>query len=198
VSTGAATVQQAILDHLAGPLGTWEPVGPPGAGGWQAGTVRGGRSDVVDLHSVRVVKQRRLPGRCVVYATYAVVRSLHPLGPHDARAVLEAWPGADGGGWIARDVSSGGGDEPHRTRPWVNLGAGGWPDRFSAGGTVHGAGHAIARVRLHFANGIVLDDDVQDGVVLFATDSPVQTPATAVLIDSAGAEVRAHEAIPGV
>jgi hypothetical protein len=197
VSTGADSAEQAILDHLARPLGTWEPVGPPGAGGWQAGTVHGGRSDVVDLDSVRLVKQRRLPGRCVVYATYTVVRSLHPLGPDDARAVLEAWPGADGGGWIARDVSSGGGGEPRRTVATVNLGAGGWPDRFSAGGTVHGADHEIARVRLRFANGAVLDDDVQDGVVLFATDSPVQTPVRAVLLDSGGAEVRAHEVIPG-
>jgi hypothetical protein len=169
---------------------------PAGAGGWQAGTVRGGRSDVVDLDSVHLVRQRRLPGRCVVYATYTVVRSLHPVGPHDARAVLEAWLGADGGGWIARDVSSGGGGEPHWTAPTVNLGGGGWPDRFSAGGTVHGAGHGIARVRLLFANGVVLDDDVQDGVVLFATDTPVQTPVTAVLIDAAGVEVGAHEAIP--
>jgi hypothetical protein len=81
--TGAATAQQAILDHLARPLGTWEPVGPPGAGGRQAGTVRGGRSDVVDLDSVHLVKQRRLPGSV---PTYTAVRWLHPVGPHDARA----------------------------------------------------------------------------------------------------------------
>jgi hypothetical protein len=91
-SNAAASPQQAILAHLAGPLGTWVPAGPPSPGGWRAGAVRGGRGDVVDLDSVRLVKRLRLPGRCVVYATYTVVKSLHRLGPHDARAVLEAWP----------------------------------------------------------------------------------------------------------
>jgi hypothetical protein len=196
VLTDARIPERAILDHLAEPLGEWVAFGSPAPGGWQAGTVRGGRPDVVDLDTVRLLKQHRLPSRrCVVYATYTVVKSLHPRPAYTAHAVIEASPSADG--WRAGAVCSGGGGEPRWTQPTVNLGGRGWPSRFCAGGTVHGVGHEVARVRLCFANGVELDDDAGDGVVLFATDDHVQPPATAVLLDPSGAELRVHEAIPG-
>ena len=57
-----------------------------------------------------------------------------------------------------------------RPEPWVNLAGGGWrklepgvtrtlPDRFNADGRVHGAGVDVARVRLRFDDGAVLEDD---------------------------------------
>ena len=63
--------------------------------------------------------------------------------------------------------------------------------------TVVGAGHEIASVELRFANGSVLADDVQDRVVVFVTDEHVETPTTAVLFSPGGADIRAHEVIPG-
>jgi hypothetical protein len=190
------TPEQAILDDLARPLGTWTPSGEPSEGGWQAGTLVGGRGDVVDLLTLRVVKTRCSPTRRAVFVTYRAVNPRHGSTPHDVHALYELWP-VDGG-WAARDVMSGGGGEPAWTRPTVNLGGGGWPDRFSAGGTVHGGGHAIVRVQLRFDNAVVLEDDTIDAAVVFVTDEHVEPPTTAVLYDESGREVRAHEVLPGV
>jgi hypothetical protein len=72
----------------------------------------------------------------------------------------------------------------------VNFGGGGWPDRFYACGQIYRVGADIAQVELRFANGIKLSDDADAGIALFVTESSVQVPATAVLLDPAGNEIR--------
>jgi len=68
------------------------------------------------------------------------------------------------------------------TQPGVNLGGGGWPDHFYAGGEIYRAGADIAQVELRFANGVTLSDDADADVALFITESAVQLPVTAVLL----------------
>jgi hypothetical protein len=65
---------------------------------------------------------------------------------------------------------------------------------FYAGGEVYRAGADIAQVELRFANGVTLSDDGDADVALFITESSVQLPATAVLRDPAGNEIRSETA----
>jgi hypothetical protein len=82
---------------------------------------------------------------------------------------------------------------PHRGHPWVNLGGGGWPKQFYAGGQV--LEHVGAVVRLRAANGTVLEDTVEDGMVLFLTDAEVRLPVYAELVDPSGQIVSQHRAM---
>ncbi|HLJ03171.1 MAG TPA: hypothetical protein VKT31_07010 [Solirubrobacteraceae bacterium] len=185
---GAPDPETAVLEHLAGPVGTWEP-GPASPGGIQSGLVRDGNPEQADMSSVRFVKHRRSERRHVYFVSFV---GTHPrLGPLSFHYVYPVEPDPDGG-WRVLGGAGGAGDGPKRSAPWVNLGGGGWPDRFFAGGHVDGAGHEVARVELRFANGVTLADDADAGVALFITDESVELPATAVLFDRDGAEVGRH------
>ena len=98
------------------------------------------------------------------------------------------------GEWKFSGAAGGEGDQiaPARNYPSVDLGGGGWPDYFFAGGSVIGQGHDIARVRLVTGNGIILEDRVEDGLVLFVTEEVVTLPVKAELYDQAGTLVGSH------
>lgn len=104
-----------------------------------------------------------------------------------------------GGGWLFAGGVGGAVDgEPQRSQPWVNLSGGGWPLRFYAAGRVLGDGGATALVRLYTANGVVLEDSVDDDhVVLFLSDDEVQVPLEVELWDGAGRLVARHRAMTG-
>jgi hypothetical protein len=97
-----------------------------------------------------------------------------------------------------RGGAGGAGGTSPRSTPWVNLGGGGGPDQFYAGGRIDNAGIDIASVELRFADGLILEDDTNDGVALFITDEMVEMPATVALLDKAGNELAAHPAFPGL
>jgi hypothetical protein len=87
---------------------------------------------------------------------------------------------------------------PHRSHAWVNLGGGGWPKRFYAAGQVLDDGGAVTHVRLHTANGALLEDTVgDDGVVLFLSDDDTRVPLDVELLDRAGQLVARHPAMAG-
>jgi hypothetical protein len=99
----------------------------------------------------------------------------------------------DGGTWHVTGASGGGGSDPPRDGPWLNLGAWGWPHAFSGGGKVIGAGReAAALVRLTFANGVQLEDLIRDSYALFATESPVELPAKVDIVNSRNDVLSSH------
>jgi hypothetical protein len=192
---GAATPEQAIMDKLAGPAGIWEP-GGKSPGGWQSGTVRGGNAEQADLGTVRFVKHRESEARHLYFVTYD---GTHPrLGPTvvSFHYTYPVEPDPDGG-WRVLGGTGGAGEMPRRATPWVNLGGGGWPDAFYAGGRIDRAGFAIARVELRFANEITLCDDTEQDVALFITDQTVTLPGTVALLDAGGREIATQRPFPG-
>jgi hypothetical protein len=83
---------------------------------------------------------------------------------------------------------------PTRGHPWANLGGGGWPRQFYAGGAIEEDNGAAARVRLRSANGVELEDTVEVGEVLFLTDEAIQTPLEVELYDGSGNLAGSHTA----
>ncbi len=74
--------------------------------------------------------------------------------------------------------------------------AGGWNrDLLWAAGRVLDNGLDVVRVRLISENGIVLEDTVQDGLVLFLSDQWVERPLQVELYDRSGKLVGAHQAL---
>lgn len=56
-------------------------------------------------------------------------------------------------------------------------------------------GQEVARVRLISANGILLEDSVDDGIVLFLDDRYIRTPLQAELYNSQGMLVGTHQVL---
>lgn len=191
---GAADPRQAVLDDLAGPAGVWEP-GGTGPGGVQSGIVRGGRLERADMATVRFVKHRESGRRHLYFVTFQ--GRIPHLGPdiHGFHHVYPVEPDP-AGGWRVFGGTGGAGDPPRRSRPWVNLGGGGWPDRFFAGGWIEAAGAEVARIELRFPNGIALRDDAAYGVALFITEETVAMPPVLVMLDQAGKEIARDRPFP--
>jgi hypothetical protein len=188
---GDVDPQRAILEHLARPPGPRRAVSrSPGGVEASIGT---GNPFRAELSSVRFVKQRASQHRQVFFVTFD--GSLPQLGPELHRfGYVFALDRDQHGGWLVSGASGGAGGTPHRRQPWVNLGGGGWPDPFFAGGQIDRAGIDITRLRLQFANGVVLDDNSDHNVALFITDDPVALPATVSLQDRSGTQVAMHAA----
>jgi hypothetical protein len=51
-----------------------------------------------------------------------------------------------------------------------------------------------ARARLLFADGTILEDAVDAGIVLFMTEAPVRLPATVEILDGTGSVLTTYEA----
>jgi hypothetical protein len=197
--------EQAILEDLARPIGRAQ-FGPPGPSGVRAGFIEGGHWCEADLQTVRFVKFRETPRRRLYFVTYEGSLPDMP-GRHRFSELYPVERTAEGS-WQTTGGAGGGDEDMARPEPWVNLAGGGWrelepgvtralPDRFYAGGRVHGAGVEVARVQLRFDDGAVLEDDTDQVIVLFITDQAVRLPATAVLLDRAGQQVATYP-FPGV
>jgi hypothetical protein len=191
---GATDPEQAVLDDLAGPVGAWEP-GGTSPGGVQVGIVRGGKLEQADMSTVRFVKHRQSARRHLYFVTFE--GTIPHLWPDICRFqyVYPVEPDPTDG-WRVVGGAGGAGDGPLRSRPWVNLAGGGWPDRFYAGGPIEDAGTEVDRIELRFANGIVLHDDATEGVALFITDETVALSATLFMLDRAGNEIATAEPFP--
>lgn len=193
---GAPDAEQAILDELARPPGQWEPSAPI-PGGIQSGIVTGGGFRA-DPATIQFVKHRESERRHLYFVTFeGPIPQLGPDSRYPWSYVFPVERDPDGG-WRVRGGAGGAGGEPQGSAPWVNLGGGGWPNQFYAGGRIHDAGIDIARVELQFANGLTLQDETTAGVALFITDQSVEMPATLALLDQAGNELASHPAFPGL
>ncbi len=98
------------------------------------------------------------------------------------------------GEWKFSGAAGGEGEQggPVHNHPSVDVGGGGWPDYFFAGGNVIEQGYRIARVRLTTGNGIVMEDSVDEGLVLFVTEEKVMLPIQAELYEQDGRLVGRH------
>jgi hypothetical protein len=141
----------------------------------------------VDASTVVFRKERGIDDRRVYAVTFEDAytrpnRYIFPVERHtDGR-----WSVVGGAGGSAYD--------PERSEPCANLAGGGWPQRFYAGGRLLGPERGIASVRLRFANEVVLEDTVDEGLVLFLTGLRVELPVLAELCDHNQQVVCAHAA----
>lgn len=162
----------------------------------QAGIVTGGNSFDADVSSARVLKSRYEGPRSVHFVTFQ--GTIPHLGDTILRfGYIYAIEHAKDGCRIIGQAG-GAGDSPIRSHPWVNL-AGGHPnDYFWAGGEIERAGADVARIQLRFADGHIAEDDADSDIVLFIVNQPVRTPATVVLLNTAGDTIAEHPGFPDI
>src|SRR5581483_2583496 len=160
-------LRQVIIDYLSTPqtIVSDEPV--PGMTGWHKLQYGGGMG--AKAETVRFVKERSLPRRQVHFVTF---KDEEEREMHFACSVTQD----EQGEWKFRgSAGGGGGGKIVREQPWANL-AGSWPYDFYAGGYVIDNGLDVVRVRLTASNGVVMEDSVDDGIVLFLSDQMVEVP----------------------
>ena len=178
---------QAVIEHLCGSPGTLA-VSRTSPGGWHSGTVHDGLLSTADRESIVFVKERR--GRrhwlsAVAYDDTAGCKHLDMVGTRQQTD----------GSWVVAGSAGGGDAEIPRDQPWVNF-TGWWgQDFFCAGGRVSGRNAEQAqRVRLVFDDGYTVDDDIQQGLVLFIVEHAIPAPwdTTAQIVDAHGALLATH------
>ncbi len=159
-----------------------------GSGGWMASTGGGGLDALPE--SIVFVKERHLPNRAAYNVRFTDQQGMK------RRWTVSLVQGADGA-WQVMGGAGGSAEEsqgsaPKRGFPWANLGGGGWPRQFYAGGAIEEDNGAVTRVRLRSANGVEVEDTVEGGEVLFQSDDAIQTPLEVELYDGAGTLVGSH------
>lgn len=179
--------EQVIRDYLSAQRVsvTSQPI--PGASGRRTETSTGGFD--ARPETIQFGKARRAP-HCQVHAVTFETQDGQRMRftccvRQDSQGEWQFTGGAGG----AAD------HDPQRSHPWINLGGGGWPNQFYAGGHVLEHAGEVVRVLLRAANGTVLEDSVEDGVALFLTDETVQLPLYAELVDAGGRIVSQHRAL---
>jgi hypothetical protein len=178
--------EDVIRDYLSSPRMPVAPQLVPGTVGWRSEVSWGGCD--AQPETMRFLKARSIPGWQVHAVTFQT-RSGQAMSW--VCSVLRD----DTGDWRFVGGAGGAADgSPQRDEPWVNLGGGGWPAQFYAGGCVLDHGRGVVRVRLRAANSVVMEDTVDDGLILFLTDSMAQLPIEAELMDGVGTIVSRHVA----
>jgi hypothetical protein len=159
-----------------------------GRGGWVTRTGGGGLDALAE--SVVFLKERHLPNRDVYNVRFTNKQGMRLRWTvaltrgHDG-----VWQVMSGGGGSAEEPPA---NAPKNGDPWANLGGGGWPRQFYSGGAIEEDDGAVARVRLRSANGVELEDTVEEGEALFVSDEAIQTPLEVELYDGAGDLIARH------
>ncbi len=184
--TAQSDAQRAVIDELSRPAGrVLSQRSSPG--GWIAELRKAGGADA-DASTVQFVKERRIGAKQLHAVAFRTVDG-------QSRSFVIGTEQDETGAWHVSGMAGGGGNDPHRERPWVNLAGWGWPASFYGGGNVIGNGcEAAHRVRLRFKNGVELEDTVDDSLVLFIADRAVNAPASVDILDSAGLVMETHRA----
>jgi len=175
----------AVIAHLVEPpLASANSVDPVREG-WSSSISHGGGPGA-DPATIEFVKTKSFP-TCQLHEVDYI--SHKGWGMH---SLIKTWQDEDGG-WRAHSLGGGAGPGPNRRRPWVNFCAGFGPESFTGGGHVVGEGAEKARsVRLTFANDVLIEDTVDDGVVLFFEARAVVAPADVSVFDEAGATLASY------
>ena len=141
--------------------------------------------------TIRFFQERKIPGRQLHEVTF---ENEEGKQEHWLCYVQESTSGDwrfAGGGNVSEIEHS-----PRRSHPWANL-AGGWDGKgFWSGGRVLDNGLDVVRVHLISENGVMLEDMVQDGLVLFVSDQRIKGPLRVELYDRSGNLVGTHQALP--
>jgi hypothetical protein len=141
--------------------------------------------------TLRFLKERLLPQRQVYLVAYDDERGL------EQRFVCYVEQDKQGS-WQFRGAAGGGisgSPGPVVEKAWASLDGGGMPDHFHAGGYVADHGEHIARVRLTAKNGTQIEDTVDNGIVLFISEQPVELPIEAELYNATGQLVYHHRVL---
>jgi hypothetical protein len=186
--------RQAIIDKLTQPAGRRTVTGTS-PGGWQSVIVSGGPYASARPETIAFLKERRANR----HRLYAVSYTDETGETHlDILGVAQQPDGS----WSQRGGAGGSGDGPSRDQPWANL-ASWWGHEegrpiFCAGGQVIGTGaNLAAQMQLLFSDGATLADTVDDGLVLFVSESGMRPPATARILASNGTVIVEYQAFPG-
>ena len=182
--------RKAIVAHLVKEPGVPTGVGRTNPGGWTSSIVVGGGPGA-DPSTIVFERTRVLPTchmHCVGFTN-------HRGRPEVS--VIRTWRTAEGS-WVVAPVGGGGRGPSRRPEPWVNFTAGSGPHGFTAGGWIEGTGSEKARsVRLAFADGLVMEDAAENGIVLFFEPRAVTFPADVEILDARGVRLAFHKAFDG-
>jgi len=178
--------RQAVIDVLSAPLSALDsPLSVVGRNGPREGSVRTSGGVGAVPSTIRILKERTVP---LHYASLVAFEDVQGQKWEFACFVVQEgqhnWVFKSGGSVSQKNVER---------FPHVNL-AGGWAEGgFSAGGRVYANGADIVRVDIISIDGILFDDTVDDGRVLFVTDrEDIFPPVRALLYDSTGVLVNSH------
>jgi len=179
-------IEEAIVAHLVRQpdvrsLGRQSPTG------WVAST--GGRGGLgADPDSIAFQKARQLPTCQMHQVAFRNFRGM-PM-----ELVIRTWQEPDGN-WTVAEVGGGSPSPSRRQSPWVNFTAGFGESGFSAGGRVQGMGADRAKhVRMTFADGVVLADSVDSGIVLYFEPRAMAFPADITILDTEGSILASYRA----
>lgn len=174
-----AGVREAVVAHLVKQPKPTREISQTSPSGWTSSTeYRGGPG--ADPSTIEFVKSKSFPSCQLHSVSFTNHRgmSMHEL--------IKSWQ-EDDVSWGVHSCGGGGGRHPRRSQPWVNFTAGFAAENFTGGGWVIGDGAEHPRsVRLIFANEIVIEDAVDNGVVLFFEPRSVQAPAEVAIVDGNG------------
>ena len=146
---------QLVANELSQRAAAWRPApqlrSPPGR--WK-------RLQAPNAASVHVLSERSTPDSCAVALTVEDADGDRYLVSRQFIREADEWRGGFGTERVDQPV-------PGKSGPYAALWACVHDGRFFGGGHVQSAGHDIARVRLVWDDGYQLEDDVENGIVLF-------------------------------
>lgn len=178
MAISASDPRQIIIDYLSMPVKVIATIPASDDQVWRTRITNGGWG--AKAETIRFLKMREIPGRQLYAVTFE--------NEEDQDQLFICYLVQDKcGRWQFR----GGAGGSHmqglvRNDSQANSGANSHPDDFYAGGYVADPSLEIECVRLVANNGLVLEDTVQEGVVLFVTEQSVSAPLQAEFYDRLG------------
>lgn len=177
--------KQAIIEYIELPQGVRFPQ-PPASGSGGPIVIKPEQGALAG--AVRFLHEQHVPNRQIhaIAFVHETGRELH----YFCHVVQD-----EQGEWQIRGVSlysTHPRGYPEHPQPGVVLIGQGQQGQFWSGGLVLNNGLDITRVRLLSKNGQILEDQVQNGLVLFISNQKMQMPIQAELYDRAGKLVSSH------
>ncbi len=184
--------REAIVADITRPPVPGKPATSPGPGSparWSATTYQGGHPFQARPETIRFLKET-VQGELALLAVEFKDTEGRPW-----RYVFGARQQGDRTWRAAGAAGGGGGPELRRAEPWANFGGWGWPRFLCLGGRVHG--DRVRTVRLTDAEGLTVEDTVENGYAVLLVPEPVRLPCQIALLDSTGVVLAIQPWPPG-